>query len=141
VDQDEEDQGVTPAAAEKDSMRMLFISALLYPYRDVSTVVDGKTISATAWISRFRVKMRVRDLKYISKAHYCVRRISKSVESIDTILTDESQDSEISTMGIMIKDIGAIKAIGGRWPSIFLFALAVDLLPRYEQLKQGILGK
>ncbi|KAF9358409.1 CCA tRNA nucleotidyltransferase, mitochondrial [Mortierella sp. AD094] len=47
----------------------------------------------------------------------------------------------MSSMGILIKQIGSALPTGKDWPSAFLYGLGVELLPNYEQLKQGVLDE
>lgn len=144
------------AEPEKLATRNLILAGMLYPYRDMSTTVNKKPMTAAAWIMRYCLKGRNIDIDIVTKLMESVRVVQEIINrptpatpfsgaTSGTSLTfspeeEERRRVERAEMGMIIRDIGASPIIGKKWQSAVLLALAIDLLPKFEILKSGVLG-
>ncbi|KAF8980016.1 CCA tRNA nucleotidyltransferase, mitochondrial [Entomortierella lignicola] len=138
--------------------RRLLLGTLLFPFHKVIATTNEKTISGAAWVCKYCLKSTTRDILYVSTLQSNLGRVRRSVEANwDSERKEEleqgqqqeqeqeqegqlSQGSaELASMGLLIKSIGASMPYGNEWPGAFLYGLGVELLPNFEQLKQGIL--
>ena len=128
----------------KLGQRNLILAGMLYPYRAVSAKVNRKFMPAASWILRYSLKGRNLDIEIVTKLVESLEAVQRVVSSIsmDLALSDEEIiQKERSEMGMVIRDIGFIVVVGKKWPCAFILALAAELLPKFENLKQGLLGK
>ncbi|KAI7832364.1 hypothetical protein BC939DRAFT_488857 [Gamsiella multidivaricata] len=123
--------------------RNMFMASLLYPYRDMIATVNGKDVYVPTWINKNNLRPRSIQVQHVAKILRCIDEVQETVRSISMdIPSDEEQRSkEWATIGMMIRDIGFVPYAARTWPCRILMALGVELLPKYEQLKQGILDE
>lgn len=127
---------------EKLGKRNLILAGMLYPYRDMSATVNKKIVPAGSWILRYGLKGRNLDIEIVTKLTESIKNVQEVVDK--TALTipedEEALREERASMGVVIRDIGFITVVGKKWPCAFLLALGVDLIPKFDQLKQGVMG-
>ncbi|CAO3565451.1 unnamed protein product [Mortierella alpina] len=138
---------------EKLATRTLILAAMVYPYRDMMTTVNKKQIPAGSWILRYGLKGRNIDIDIVTKLMSSIKTVQEVVERLSredganaTLqggASDEEarQKKERAEMGMLIRDIGFITVIGKKWPCALLLGLAVELIPQFELLQQGILDE
>ncbi|KAF9105398.1 CCA tRNA nucleotidyltransferase, mitochondrial [Mortierella sp. AM989] len=149
------------AFAEMVLPRRLILASLLYPYRSVRATNNGKLMTGAEWICKFRVKVRSNDMYYVATLQNYVEEIKQAVAYANEDMhssekgekrqqqrqqqqqeeEEEHQQTELSSMGVLIKNIGLAASIGDRWPSAFYYGLCVELLPNFKQLQQGVLDE
>ncbi|KAF8942736.1 hypothetical protein BGZ52_012311, partial [Haplosporangium bisporale] len=120
---------------------------MIYPYRNMSATVNKKPVPAGSWILRYGLKGKNQDIDIVTKMmerQEPVRHIVNTIQSTaqSTYLNSEEQSRrERADMGMMIRDIGNIgnAIIGKKWPCVFILALGIDLLPKFDSLRSGIL--
>ncbi|GJJ75191.1 hypothetical protein EMPS_07549 [Entomortierella parvispora] len=127
----------------KLGQRNLILAGMLYPYRAVSAKVNKKFMPAASWILRYSLKGRNLDIDIVTKLVESLEEVQRVVSSISTdpAPSDEIVQKERSEMGMVIRDIGFIIVVGKKWPCAFILALAAELLPKFENLKQGLLDE
>ncbi|KAF9296347.1 hypothetical protein BGZ74_010383 [Mortierella antarctica] len=128
---------------EKLGKRNLILAGMLYPYRDMSATVNKKIVPAGSWILRYGLKGRNLDIEIVTKLTESIKNVQEVVDK--TALTipedEEALREERASMGVVIRDIGFITVVGKKWPCAFLLALGVDLIPKFDQLKQGVMDE
>ncbi|KAF9391080.1 hypothetical protein CPB97_007552 [Podila verticillata] len=121
--------------------RNLILAGMLYPYRDMSATVNKKIVPAGSWILRYGLKGRNIDIDIVTKLTESIKNVQEVVDK--TLLTipgnEEALREERASMGMVIRDIGFITVVGKKWPCAFLLGLGVDLIPKFDQLKQGVM--
>lgn len=138
---------ITPkdeAFPEKQCARSLILSGMVYPYRNMSAVVSKKKMSAATWSLRYGLKSKNLDIDIVTKLMQSIDGVRQTVETMAQT-TDQLDKSgvqrERAGMGMAIRDVGFVAVVGKKWPCAFLLGLSVDLLPKFDSLRQGILGK
>ncbi|KAK3847036.1 MAG: hypothetical protein J3R72DRAFT_362985 [Linnemannia gamsii] len=123
--------------------RNLLLSAMLYPYREMTAKVNKKIVPAGSWILRYGLKGRNVDIEITTKLMESIKAVQETVASIsDDILEDQDLlKKERSEMGMLIRDIGFITFVGKKWRCAILLGLGVDLIDKFDLLKQGILDE
>ncbi|KAF9334608.1 hypothetical protein BG006_001844 [Podila minutissima] len=128
---------------EKLGKRNLILAGMLYPYRDMSATVNKKIVPAGSWILRYGLKGRNLDIEIVTKLTESIKNVQEVVDK--TTLTipedEEALREERASMGVVIRDIGFITVVGKKWPCAFLLALGVDLIPKFDQLKRGVMDE
>ncbi|KAF9965974.1 hypothetical protein BGZ70_003659 [Mortierella alpina] len=139
---------------EKLATRTLILAAMIYPYREMMTTVNKKQIPAGSWILRYGLKGRNIDIDIVTKLMSSIKTVQEVVDrvsredgenaALQSGASDEEarlqhQKKERAEMGMLIRDIGFITVIGKKWPCALLLGLAVELIPQFELLQQGIL--
>ncbi|KAG0258951.1 CCA tRNA nucleotidyltransferase, mitochondrial [Actinomortierella ambigua] len=142
---------------EKLATRNLILAGMLYPYRDMMTTVNKKPMAASAWIMRYGLKGRNVDIDIVTKLMESISTVQEIVNrptpatpvmmatetpSTSSAITPEEEHRrriERAEMGVVIRDIGFSPIIGKKWQAAFLLALAVELIPKFEVLKGGVL--
>ncbi|KAF9436867.1 hypothetical protein BGZ76_002709 [Entomortierella beljakovae] len=127
--------------AEKLATRNLILTGMLYPYRDMTAVVLKKSIPAGSWILRFNLKGRNQDIDILTKLTESIAKVQNMVNKLaQNPATDEyAIQMERADMGMAIRDFGNLTIVEKKWPCAIFLALAVDLIPKFESLRQGIL--
>ncbi|KAG0262642.1 CCA tRNA nucleotidyltransferase, mitochondrial [Mortierella polycephala] len=129
---------------EKLAKRTLILAGMLYPYRDMTAIVNKKPMPAGAWSMRFGLKGRNVEIEIVTKLLESIKNIQETVNSI--ALTEEPSEAaeemlrvqkERVQMGMLIRDVGFISVMGKKWPCAFLLGLGVELIPKYDLLKKG----
>ncbi|KAF9934850.1 hypothetical protein FBU30_010823 [Linnemannia zychae] len=128
---------------EKLGIRNLILAGMLYPYRNMTAVVNKKIMSASSWILRYSLKGKNLDIDIVSKLMESINHVHHVVKTVSQAhVTDEmSAGKERAEMGAVIRDIGFISVIGKKWPCAFLLALGVDLIPKFDTLRTGTLDE
>ncbi|KAF9562834.1 CCA tRNA nucleotidyltransferase, mitochondrial [Mortierella alpina] len=129
---------------EKLGTRNLILSAMLYPYRNMTAIVNKKPVPAGSWILRYGLKGKNLDIDIVTKlmdSVEAVRATVKTLAQFSATNDEESIKDERAKMGMLIRDIGFIAVIGRKWPCAFMLALGVDLLPKFEALRAGVLDQ
>ncbi|KAG0380063.1 CCA tRNA nucleotidyltransferase, mitochondrial [Mortierella sp. AD032] len=123
--------------------RNMLLSAMLYPYREMTAKVNKKIVPAGSWILRYGLKGRNVDIEITTKLMESIKAVQETVASIsDDILEDQDLlKKERSEMGMLIRDIGFITFVGKKWRCAILLGLGVDLIDKFDLLKQGILDE
>ncbi|KAG0210559.1 hypothetical protein BGX28_009195 [Mortierella sp. GBA30] len=127
---------------EKLGTRNLVLSAMLYPYRDMTATVNKKVVPAGSWILRYGLKGKNLDIDIVTKLMESIENVRSTVRSLaSSSLTKDSEGIQVerAQMGMLIRDIGFIAVIGKKWPCAFLLGLGVDLIPKFESLTNGVL--
>ncbi|KAF9955708.1 CCA tRNA nucleotidyltransferase, mitochondrial, partial [Modicella reniformis] len=126
---------------EKLTTRNLILTGMLYPYRDMSATVNKKSMSAGAWILRFGLKGKNNDIDIMTKLMESLDVVHRTVHGLaqSPAMDEVAIQEERTIMGMAIRDIGYGSILGKKWPSAFLLGLALDLIPRFEQLQNGVL--
>ncbi|KAF9913585.1 hypothetical protein BX616_009852 [Lobosporangium transversale] len=145
-DKDEnKDDDYEGLSSEELLKRSLFLSTILYPYRNMSTVVNGTGMPASRWICLFRSRVRKINIMMTSKilqgykdAQGHVNRII-SAQSEPSVRNEGSQLDEKVKMVMAIRDIAVTRHNGEHWPGVLLFGLAQELIPNHDQLRQGVI--
>ncbi|KAF9436574.1 CCA tRNA nucleotidyltransferase, mitochondrial [Entomortierella beljakovae] len=120
--------------------RGMFFTALLYPYRNVYTIVNNREMSGAAWMCRYRIKMPKKDTVYMSNLHNVIKKIHSTVNVVGGRkgqITEKVSKNDMIATGILVKEVSERTGSGAWWPSTIIFALATDLLPNFEHLSQG----
>lgn len=128
---------------ERLAKRTMILSSMLYPYREMTATVNKKIVPAGAWILRYGLKGKNVEIDIVTKLMESIRAVQQIVRSI-SLEVPEDQDvlrKERADMGMLIRDIGYITVIGKKWRCAVLLGLGVDLIDKFDLLKQGILGK
>ncbi|KAG0354531.1 CCA tRNA nucleotidyltransferase, mitochondrial [Podila minutissima] len=132
---------------EKIGTRNLILTGMIYPYRNMSATVNKKPVPAGSWIMRYGLKGKNQDIDIVSKLMECqepvrniVNTIQSTTQSMD-LASEEQSRRERADMGMVIRDIGNIgnAIIGKKWPCAFILALGIELLPKFESLRNGVL--
>ncbi|KAF9918358.1 hypothetical protein BX616_009151 [Lobosporangium transversale] len=128
---------------EKLGTRNLILSGMLYPYRHMSATVNRKVMSAGSWILRYGLKGKNLDIDIVTKLMESIDAVRDIVDTLarNPAVDDQAIRTERANMGMVIRDIGFVSVIGKKWPCAFLLSLSIDLLPKYEALRSGILDK
>ncbi|KAF9538747.1 CCA tRNA nucleotidyltransferase, mitochondrial [Mortierella hygrophila] len=126
---------------ERLAKRTMILSSMLYPYREMTATVNKKTVPAGSWILRYGLKGRNVDIDIVTKVMESIKAVQETVASISL---DIPQDQELLRkerveMGMLIRDIGFITVIGKKWRCALLIGLGVELIEKFDLLKQGIL--
>ncbi|KAG0330227.1 hypothetical protein BGZ99_007088 [Dissophora globulifera] len=126
---------------EKLGTRNLILSGMLYPYRDMTATVNKKVIPAGSWILRYGLKGKNLDIDIITKLAESVTPVQRIIRSVAERRATETKDiqDERADMGMVIRDIGFVAVVGKKWPCAFLLGLGVELLPKFDALRRGIL--
>ncbi|KAF9195364.1 CCA tRNA nucleotidyltransferase, mitochondrial [Haplosporangium sp. Z 11] len=135
---------------EKLAKRNLILAGMLYPYRDMTATVNKKLMPAGAWILRYGLKGRNIEIEIVTKLIESIKNIQETVNSIalaeePPVAPKEAAEEMLRAqkervqMGMLIRDVGFITVVGKKWPSAFLLGLGVELIPKYDLLKQGVL--
>ncbi|KAF8930776.1 hypothetical protein EDD21DRAFT_353368 [Dissophora ornata] len=126
---------------EKLGTRNLILSGMLYPYRDMTATVNKKNMPAGSWILRYGLKGKNLDIDIVTKLMESLDSVRGIVNTLaEKPATDErGVREERANMGMIIRDIGCIAVVGKKWPCAFLLGLGVDLLPKFEALRNGLL--
>ncbi|KAF9989263.1 hypothetical protein BGZ75_006948 [Mortierella antarctica] len=126
---------------EKLGTRNLILSAMLYPYRNMTATVNKKAVPAGSWILRYGLKGKNLDIDIVTKLTDSIEAVRATVKTLaqsPATNDEESIKDERARMGMLIRDIGFIAVIGKKWPCAFLLGLGVDLLPKFEALRAGV---
>ncbi|KAG0334302.1 hypothetical protein BG000_008436 [Podila horticola] len=128
---------------EKLGKRNLILAGMLYPYRDMSATVNKKIVPAGSWILRYGLKGRNLDIDIVTKLTESIKNVREVVDTTSLTIPEggEALREERASMGMVIRDIGFITVVGRKWPCAFLLGLGVDLIPKFDQLKQGIMDE
>ncbi|KAG0037155.1 hypothetical protein BGZ82_003069 [Podila clonocystis] len=128
---------------EKLGKRNLILSGMLYPYRDMSATVNKKIVPAGSWILRFGLKGRNLDIDIVTKLTESIKNVQDVVDKTSLTIPEDEEAlrEERASMGMVIRDIGFITVVGKKWPCAFMLGLGVDLIPKFDQLKQGIMDE
>lgn len=127
---------------EKLGTRNLILAGMLYPYRDMTAVVNKKHMSAGSWILRYGLKGKNLDIDIVTKLMESIEPVQRVVRTVtqNPAADEEGVQRERAEMGTIIRDIGFVQVIGKKWPCAFLLALGVDLIPRFDTLRTGVQG-
>ncbi|KAK3834841.1 MAG: hypothetical protein JOS17DRAFT_682304 [Linnemannia elongata] len=125
---------------EKLGTRNLILAGMLYPYRDMTAVVNKKHMSAGSWILRYGLKGKNLDIDIVTKLMESIEPVQRVVRTVtqNPAADEEGVQRERAEMGTIIRDIGFVQVIGKKWPCAFLLALGVDLIPRFDTLRTGV---
>ncbi|KAF9309923.1 hypothetical protein BG003_009140 [Podila horticola] len=128
---------------EKLGKRNLILAGMLYPYRDMSATVNKKIVPAGSWILRYGLKGRNLDIDIVTKLTESIKNVREVVDTTSLTIPEDGEAlrEERASMGMVIRDIGFITVVGRKWPCAFLLGLGVDLIPKFDQLKQGIMDE
>ncbi|KAG0277052.1 hypothetical protein BGZ95_006603 [Linnemannia exigua] len=128
---------------EKLGTRNLILSGMLYPYREMTAVVNKKNMSASSWILRYGLKGKNLDIDIVTKLMESIEPVQRVVNSValSPATDEESVQNERAEMGTVIRDIGFVTVIGKKWPCAFLLALGVELIPKFDTLRAGMLDE
>ncbi|KAG0056292.1 CCA tRNA nucleotidyltransferase, mitochondrial [Gryganskiella cystojenkinii] len=139
---------IIPKDTEQDPVKLgqrnLILAGMLYPYRAMTAKVNKKFMPAGSWILRFGLKGRNLDIEIVTKLVESLKNVQRVVDLVSSKpksgdpAGEEAIRQERAEMGMVIRDIGFIIVVGKKWPCAFILALAAELLPKFEQLKQGI---
>ncbi|KAG0292236.1 CCA tRNA nucleotidyltransferase, mitochondrial [Linnemannia gamsii] len=126
---------------ERLAKRAMILSSMLYPYREMTATVNKKNVPAGSWILRYGLKGKNVEIDIVTKLMESIGAVQQLVASI-SLEVPEDQDvlrRERAEMGMLIRDIGYITVIGKKWQCAVLLGLGVDLIDKFDLLKQGIL--
>ncbi|KAG0221656.1 CCA tRNA nucleotidyltransferase, mitochondrial [Mortierella sp. GBA43] len=148
----QDDQVDTPAEeidnAEGLARRYLTLSALLYPYQDMTATHDGEVLSVSSWIQKHTLKAQNNQVNVMTKIMSKMNDIQEAVDSLSQRedIDEKERRRKRVAISMLIRDIGGNKAATKTWtskvwPSAFLFALGIELLPKYTLLRQGTLDE
>ncbi|KAF9136234.1 hypothetical protein BGW39_003679 [Mortierella sp. 14UC] len=128
---------------EKLGTRNLILSGMLFPYREMTAVVNKKSMSASSWILRYGLKGKNLDIDIVTKLMESIEPVQRAVNAVASApaTEDESIENERAEMGTVIRDIGFVTVIGKKWPCALLLALGVDLIPKFDSLRTGTLDE
>ncbi|KAG0218686.1 hypothetical protein B0O80DRAFT_504267 [Mortierella sp. GBAus27b] len=128
---------------EKVTTRTLILAGMLYPYRDMTATVNKKGMRAGSWILRFGLKGKNSDIDMVTKLMDSLDIVRKGVQDLaQTPAVDEgSIAKERSSIGTIIREIGSAAIMGKKWPSAFLLGLGLDLIPKFESLRNGVIDE
>ncbi|KAG0294455.1 hypothetical protein BGZ96_001114 [Linnemannia gamsii] len=128
---------------EKLGTRNLILAGMLYPFRDMTAVVNKKHMSAGSWILRYGLKGKNLDIDIVTKLMESIEPVRRVVNAVtqNPAMDEEGVQRERAEMGTVIRDIGFVQVIGKKWPCAFLLALGVDLIPRFDALRTGTLDE
>ncbi|KAG0004412.1 CCA tRNA nucleotidyltransferase, mitochondrial [Entomortierella chlamydospora] len=118
-----------------------FIGTLQYNLEKVKQIVKSlnKDMALTeAEIEEEQQQQQQQQQEQQQQENHISEASSHSTD-LTSSTTKHQEGSRTSSMGNLIKRIGSTLPTGKDWPSMFLFGLGVELLPNYEQLKQGVL--
>ncbi|KAG0275334.1 CCA tRNA nucleotidyltransferase, mitochondrial [Linnemannia exigua] len=126
---------------ERLAKRNMLLSAMLYPYREMTAQVNKKIIPAGSWILRYGLKGRNVDIEITTKLMESIKAVQETVASISDGIPEDQEllKKERSEMGMLIRDIGFITFVGKK--CAILLGLGVDLIDKFDLLKQGILDE
>ncbi|KAK3821324.1 MAG: hypothetical protein J3Q66DRAFT_398369 [Benniella sp.] len=129
--------------SEQQAKKSLILSALLYPYHNMTATHGGKIWQVPSWIHKFSLKGHNKQVDITTKITTGIGDVKDAVNALSSSVPEDEglARSERATMGILIRDIGSNKAVCKIWPSVFLFGLGVELLPKYTLLRRGILDE
>ncbi|KAG0054770.1 CCA tRNA nucleotidyltransferase, mitochondrial [Gryganskiella cystojenkinii] len=127
---------------ERQCARSLILSGMVYPYRNMTAVVNKKNMSAATWSLRYGLKCKNHDIEIVTSLMQTVQTVRETVEKVAQ--TPEQQDEagvqkERAEMGMVIRTVGFNTLIGKKWPCAFLLGLGIDLLPKFDSLRNGTL--
>lgn len=127
---------------EKSTTRGLILAGMLYPYRDMTATVNKKSMRAGSWILRYGLKGKNSDIDMVTKLMESLEVVRKGVYNLsqDPAKDERATQEERSDMGIIIREIGFPSFMGKKWPSAFLLGLGLDLIPKFESLRNGVIG-
>ncbi|KAF9209759.1 hypothetical protein BGZ49_001401 [Haplosporangium sp. Z 27] len=128
---------------EKLGTRNLILSGMLYPYRDMIAVVNKKNMPAGSWILRYNLKGKNLDIDIVTKLMDSIGTVQNIVNTLaQTPAVDESTiQEERAKMGMVIRDIGFLTVVGKKWPCAIMLALGVELIPKFDLLREGVLDE
>lgn len=129
---------------EKITTRNLILAGMLYPYRDMTATVNKKEVRAASWILRYGLKGKNNDIDIVTKLMESLDIVRKGVQHLapqNAVMDESTIQDERANMGSIIREIGSISIMGKKWPSAFLLGLGLDLIPKFESLRNGVLGK
>ncbi|KAF9354188.1 hypothetical protein BGX34_011162 [Mortierella sp. NVP85] len=141
------DEAVTSAQeidkSEQQAGKSLMLSALLYPYHNMTATHGGKIWQVPSWIHKFGLRGHNKQVDITTKMTASIDDIKDAVNALSSsVPADEGlARSEKANMGMLIRDIASNKAVSKIWPSVFLYGLGVELLPKYTLLRRGILDE
>ncbi|KAF9116117.1 hypothetical protein BGX27_004700 [Mortierella sp. AM989] len=126
---------------EKVGTRNLILSGMLYPYRDMRATVNKKSVPAGPWILRYNLKGKNLDIEIVTKLMDSIGTVQNIVNKLaqDPAVDERTIQEERGNMGMVIRDVGFLAVVGKKWPCAFLLALGVDLIPKFELLRKGVL--
>ncbi|KAF9927814.1 CCA tRNA nucleotidyltransferase, mitochondrial [Linnemannia zychae] len=126
---------------ERLAVRNIILAAMLYPYRDMKATVNNKVIPAGPWILRYRLKGKNVDIDFVGKLIENIKAVRETVDSMTTSVPEDEEvlRKERADMGMLIREFGYMTAVGKKWPSAILLGLGIELIDKFEYLKQGIL--
>lgn len=130
--------------SEQQARKSLMLSALLYPYHNMTVTHGNKIWLGPSWIHKFSLKGHNKQVDMTTKITAGIDDVQEAVNALSSSVPVDDEEltrSERATMGILIRDIGYNKTVSKMWPSVFLFGLGVELLPKYTLLRRGILGE
>jgi len=128
---------------EKQCARSLVLSGMVHPYRSMEAVVNKKKMSAAIWSLRYGLKCKNLDIEIVTKLMQSVEAVRQTVDTVaqsSEKLDEISVQKERADMGMAIRDAGFAPVVGKKWPCAFLLGLGIDLLPKFEALRLGVLG-
>ncbi|KAF8940844.1 CCA tRNA nucleotidyltransferase, mitochondrial [Dissophora ornata] len=123
--------------------RNLIYAAMLHPYRDMTATINGDVIPAATCIYKYSLKGRKSDVDAVKRLLENIEGANGAVNSIslEVPMDDELRKKEMVEIGMFIRNIAAVDAVNKKWPCSLLLALGVELLPKFEQLNQGVLDE
>ncbi|KAF9151047.1 CCA tRNA nucleotidyltransferase, mitochondrial [Linnemannia schmuckeri] len=126
---------------ERLAKRTIILSSMLYPYREMTTTVNKKIVPAGSWILRYGLKGRNVEIDIVTKMMESIKAVQETVASISLEIPEDQEvlRKERADMGMLIRDIGYITVIGKKWRCALLLGLGVDLIDKFDLLKEGIL--
>ncbi|KAG0303668.1 CCA tRNA nucleotidyltransferase, mitochondrial [Dissophora globulifera] len=126
------------------SEQNLIYGSMLYPYRNVIVTHNNKQMPASSWIYKHCLKRRSIDIHVIDTFYQHIDSVRMLVDSLakePPLDSTQQLKSETLEIGTWIRQVSGLQAVSQRWPCIAMFGLGVDLLPKFELLKQGILDE
>ncbi|KAK3823237.1 MAG: hypothetical protein J3Q66DRAFT_397700 [Benniella sp.] len=129
---------------EKITTRNLILAGMLYPYRDMTATVNKKEVRAGSWILRYGLKGKNNDIDIVTKLMESLDIVRKGVQHLtpqNAVMDESTIQGERANMGSIIREIGSTSIMGKKWPSAFLLGLGLDLIPKFEPLRNGVLDE
>lgn len=127
---------------EKLTTRGLILTGMLYPYRDMTATVNKKGMRAGSWILRYGLKGKNSDIDMVTKLMESLEIVRNGVHTLsqDPTVDERAIQEERANIGAIIREIGSSSFMGKKWPSAFLLGLGLDLIPKFESLRNGVIG-
>ncbi|KAH7044711.1 hypothetical protein BKA57DRAFT_397002 [Linnemannia elongata] len=115
---------------ERLAKRAIILSSMLYPYREMTAIVNKKIVPAGSWILRYGLKGRNVEIDIVTKVMESIKAVQETVASISLDIPEDQEllRKERAEMGMLIRDIGFITVIGKKWKCALLIGLGVELI-------------